>query len=169
MTETPFPARDRLFALISSIPGSGSIDWCGPARALLDEIAGVPAPAPSGRALRDRIVAAIKASPFTELRTVDYAPNGPLQITVKVDDLADTLLRRLAAETQQTETPVPCSWVAVKSSHSPHDWEPQPGMDPVHCPGYRLPPMDPVHILGVEAAAPVPVEAAADGEETSRG
>ena len=45
--------------------------------------------------LRDRVVAAIKASPFEELRTVDHSPNGPLQITVKVDDLADVLLRRL--------------------------------------------------------------------------
>jgi len=32
------PARDRLFALIASIPGSGSVEWCGPARELLDEI-----------------------------------------------------------------------------------------------------------------------------------
>ena len=30
-------AADRLFALIASIPGSGTVDWCGPARALLDE------------------------------------------------------------------------------------------------------------------------------------
>jgi hypothetical protein len=57
----------------------------------------VPASAPTDRAaLRDRIVAAIKASPFDELRAVNHAPNGPLQITVTVDDLADTLLRRLA-------------------------------------------------------------------------
>lgn len=56
----------------------------------------VPTPASADQpALRDRIVAAIKASPFDELRTVDHAPNGPLQITVKVDDLADVLLRRL--------------------------------------------------------------------------
>ena len=57
-----------------------------------------PDHAPDCRAaLRDRIVAAIKASPFEELRAVDHAPNGPLQITVKVDDLADALLRRLPA------------------------------------------------------------------------
>lgn len=59
-----------------------------------------PATPPSADqpALRDRIVAAIKASPFEELRTVDHAANGPLQITVKVDDLADVLLRRMADE-----------------------------------------------------------------------
>lgn len=55
---------------------------------------GTPLP---NQALRDRLVAAIKASPFDELRTVDYAPNGPLLIKVKVDDLADTLMRRLPA------------------------------------------------------------------------
>jgi hypothetical protein len=43
VTEQTAPARDRLFALIASIPGSGSVDWCRPARALLDEIAAVPA------------------------------------------------------------------------------------------------------------------------------
>lgn len=55
---------------------------------------GTPLP---NQTLRDRLVAAIKASPFDELRTVDYAPNGPLLIKVKVDDLADTLMRRLPA------------------------------------------------------------------------
>jgi hypothetical protein len=61
-------------------------------------------------ARRARIVAAIKSSPFEELRTVDHAPNGPLQITVRVDDLADTLLRALAAaepdDTDLTEADV---------------------------------------------------------------
>lgn len=53
---------------------------------------------------RANIVAAIKASPFQELRSVDHAANGPLQITVKVDDLADVLLRRLADEQQPGTT-----------------------------------------------------------------
>ncbi|WP_030574576.1 hypothetical protein [Streptomyces aureocirculatus] len=30
--------RARLFALIASIPGSGTFDWCSPARVLLDEL-----------------------------------------------------------------------------------------------------------------------------------
>lgn len=42
-TDPQFPPRDLLFALIASIPGSGTFDWCTPARALLDEI---EAPAP---------------------------------------------------------------------------------------------------------------------------
>jgi hypothetical protein len=33
---------------------------------------------------------------------------------------------------------VPCSG-SLHSQHPPHDWEPQPGMDPVHCPGERQP------------------------------
>ncbi|PAZ15630.1 hypothetical protein CLM62_12605 [Streptomyces sp. SA15] len=44
------------------------------------------------RQQRARIVAAIKTSPFEELRTVDYSPNGPLQITIEVEALADALL-----------------------------------------------------------------------------
>lgn len=55
MTETTDPqqaARDRLFALIASIPGSGGVDWCGKARALLNEIAAAPAAAPSAPADR---------------------------------------------------------------------------------------------------------------------
>jgi hypothetical protein len=55
-------------------------------------------------ARRARIVAAIKSSPFEELRTVDHAPNGPLQITVRVDDLADTLLRALPAPAGTDDT-----------------------------------------------------------------
>lgn len=39
MTDPTTTARERLFALIASIPGSGSVDWCTEARALLDEIA----------------------------------------------------------------------------------------------------------------------------------
>lgn len=73
------------------------------------------------------------------LRVLGAAPDGVPAAGVRQPD---------------TETPVPCSWVAVRSSHSPHDWQPQPGMDPVHCPGYRRPPMDPVHILGIEADQP---------------
>lgn len=42
-------------------------------------------------------------------------------------------------ETQ--ETPVlPCNWAHTRTDHTPHRWEPQPGMDPVHCPGYSRTP-----------------------------
>ncbi|MFI5687855.1 hypothetical protein [Streptomyces sp. NPDC051636] len=227
-----------------------------------------PAPATDRNTLREQVVAAIKASPFEELRSVDHAPNGPLQITVKVDDLADVLvrrltdavlpaptdqtavlrdaadridatrapfpiavqngitwataeLRRLAGEAQQDETrrcvcgepetpstvhrtdgpcyaseaqqepcgrpsaiptpcsagdwccegpreaqqdptqdgrtTLPCNWARTQQPHAQHNWEPQPGMDPVHCPGHpvKQPPMDPVHILGIGADAAV--------------
>lgn len=31
---------------------------------------------------------------------------------------------------------LPCSTATLHQPHPPHDWEPQPGMNPVHCPGY---------------------------------
>ena len=142
-----------------------------------------PAPTPlSGGALRDRIVAAIKASPFTELRTVDYAPNGPLQITVKVDDLADALARRLAAEPQQTqteahpsaiawkiETPLRGEWRHTDATHDDHTWATeryQDAIDTDPARAFRL--VRATTTYTVEAAynpaAPVPVEAAANAE-----
>jgi hypothetical protein len=36
-------------------------------------------------------------------------------------------------------TSVPCSWVALGVPHSPHDWEVQPGMTSVPCPGVPAP------------------------------
>lgn len=43
-------------------------------------------------------------------------------------DAASTLLERRR---------VPCSSVNLRLlPHQPHDWEPQPGMEPVHCPGF---------------------------------
>lgn len=32
-------------------------------------------------------------------------------------------------------TSLPCNWARTRWPHPPHDWEPQPGMNPVHCPG----------------------------------
>ena len=32
-----------------------------------------------------------------------------------------------------------CSAVMLRVHHAPHGWEPQPGMEPVHCPGYPQP------------------------------
>ncbi|MEU5496127.1 hypothetical protein [Streptomyces griseofuscus] len=62
MNQTDPTARDRLFALIASIPGSSSVDWCDEVRALLDEAAAVSAvvsPPTSRAALRDRIAQAL--------------------------------------------------------------------------------------------------------------
>lgn len=70
---------------------------------------------------------------------------------------------RAAASTRATPPPagpaapakeaptVPCSAATFNRPHPAHDWEPQPGMTPVRCPGTRKPPMDPVHILGIDA------------------
>ncbi|CAL9647726.1 hypothetical protein [Streptomyces sp. enrichment culture] len=32
-------------------------------------------------------------------------------------------------------TSLPCSTTTLRQPHPAHDWEPQPGMNPVHCPG----------------------------------
>lgn len=43
-------------------------------------------------------------------------------------------------ETQEAPN-LPCSyWTFTRTEHTPHRWEPQPGMDPVHCPGYSRTP-----------------------------
>ncbi|MEU4051300.1 hypothetical protein AB0F09_19135 [Streptomyces olivaceus] len=36
-------------------------------------------------------------------------------------------------------TSLPCSTATLRQSHPPHGWEPQPGMNPVHCPGHGRP------------------------------
>lgn len=38
--------------------------------------------------------------------------------------------------TQETRPPIRCNWAQTRWPHPPHTWEPQPGMDPVPCPGY---------------------------------
>ncbi len=57
MPETPeqAPAADRLFALIASIPGSGTVDWCGPARELLAEHRAEAAPVDRAALLAEAI------------------------------------------------------------------------------------------------------------------
>lgn len=35
-----------------------------------------------------------------------------------------------------TPRPIPCNWARTRWPHTPHTWEPQPGMDPVPCPGF---------------------------------
>jgi hypothetical protein len=37
--------------------------------------------------------------------------------------------------TQDGKTLLPCNWARTQHPHAPHDWEPQPGMKPVHCTG----------------------------------
>ncbi|WP_329472685.1 hypothetical protein OIE75_29505 [Streptomyces sp. NBC_01723] len=36
-------------------------------------------------------------------------------------------------------TSLPCKHARLRQVHGPHGWEPQPGMDPVHCPGHGQP------------------------------
>ena len=36
-------------------------------------------------------------------------------------------------------TSLPCSTATLRQPHGAHGWEPQPGMNPVHCPGHGQP------------------------------
>lgn len=51
--------------------------------------------------LRDRIIEALKRAPFEELRA--DAPNGPMMITARIDDLADAVLSVLGTSDIGTE------------------------------------------------------------------
>jgi len=37
---------------------------------------------------------------------------------------------------QEARPAIPCNAAHLRVHHAPHGWEPQPGMDPVHCPGF---------------------------------
>jgi hypothetical protein len=64
-------------------------------------------------------------------------------------DVADDIERRLAApsavvvrratdEAQgEAQPPVQCTASVLRKPHGPHRWEPQPGMDPIPCPGFE--------------------------------
>jgi hypothetical protein len=41
-----------------------------------------------------------------------------------------------AQQPTEARTVLRCNWARTLHEHTPHDWEPQPGMDPVHCPGF---------------------------------
>ncbi|MFI6032994.1 hypothetical protein ACIBBD_02190 [Streptomyces sp. NPDC051315] len=41
-----------------------------------------------------------------------------------------------AQQPKEDRTVLPCNWARTRTEHLPHGWEPQPGMDPVHCPGF---------------------------------
>lgn len=41
-----------------------------------------------------------------------------------------------AQQPKEARPALPCNWARIRQQHTPHDWEPQPGMDPVHCPGF---------------------------------
>lgn len=43
-----------------------------------------------------------------------------------------------ATEATEAVMVVDCSGRSLRRVHEPHDWEPQPGMPPVHCPGHRI-------------------------------
>jgi hypothetical protein len=50
-------------------------------------------------------------------------------------------------------TSLPCSTATFRQPHPPHDWEPQPGMNPVRCPGHGQPLGDEPELTADEARA----------------
>ncbi|MFD9249595.1 hypothetical protein [Streptomyces bottropensis] len=54
-------------------------------------------PATNQAALREQVAEALRRAPFEELRADWTAPNGPLKITARIDDLADAVLAVLPA------------------------------------------------------------------------
>lgn len=121
-TEPTADPRDRLFALIARIPGSGSVAWCDEARALLDEITAAPVPPPTDQtALREVVAEALRPGsrdrsgqyPEGLMRDVDAVlgvlpePTDRAAVLLWAADEVDhpesaNLLRRLAAEAQPT-------------------------------------------------------------------
>lgn len=89
MPTNPEPARDRLFALIASIPGSGTVDWCDDARALLAEIAAS---------------AVVSSPPATDRATVLRGAADALEAKFEGASRATIELRRMADEARQPET-----------------------------------------------------------------
>ena len=59
--------------------------------------------------------------------------------------------------TDTTRVTVGCSARTLRQDHEPHDWQPQPGMDAVHCPGYWI------------EAPPEPLDAPESDREASTG
>lgn len=102
VNQTDPTARDRLFALIASIPGSGTVDWCGEARALLDEIAAASAvvsPPTSRAELREAIRRAV-------CEAEGFAWDSGMLEPDEYGDHADAVLAVLGEQTDQAAVPV---------------------------------------------------------------
>lgn len=113
-TETGAVSRQTLVGLIRDFrdPDPCQLDHHGYCQAHVWMCSGSPCPHARAR----EVLAAIDAE--------EAAASGP-------GGVADE-------EQPETQT-VWCSAVALRVHHAPHDWQPQPGMNPVHCGGYPAP------------------------------
>ncbi|MFK0154138.1 hypothetical protein ACIQVK_18955 [Streptomyces sp. NPDC090493] len=89
------PAGDRLFALIASIPGSGTVDWCGPVRALLDEVRADAAAVPVVVPRADRAAGAASPAIRRKLRQWAYAAG---HIESELDGAVDRMYALIAQD-----------------------------------------------------------------------
>lgn len=109
------PPGDRLFALIASIPGSGTVDWCGPARALLDEIA-APSAAVSPPPATDRAALLREAADECDKAGAVYAARAQNEHAAGAFALTETFLRK-ANEAEYVATP--CDFAACEPGGEP--------------------------------------------------
>jgi hypothetical protein len=83
-------------------------------------------------ALRDRIAEAIRRAPSKDLRADWNAPNGPLQITARVNDLADAVLAVLPAPADRVAILLKAARILRDASGSygspAYDYELGPGL-----------------------------------------
>jgi len=123
-------------------PGQERIrDWI---KWISETVAALPAPE-----LVDRAAVLEEAAQIAVAENQSCPAVYQCQPCLTRERIAADLLRAAAKErpavgeqpdTQTREARVVrCSAVMLRVHHAPHGWEPQPGMEPVHCPGYPQP------------------------------
>jgi hypothetical protein len=140
--------RDRIATAISGLNDGGGtladLDEEDDVLALTNAVLAVlPAPDQQAAKLVARTVRACAEhlrDRYADTWTADAARSLDLNAARIERGEPTALLRRLAGEAQQDptqdgRTTLPCNWARTRYLHAPHDWEPQPGMEPVHCPG----------------------------------
>lgn len=158
--------RDRITAAIKSVPGYYLTD--DEAREAADAVLAV-LPPPADRAAEEHRLALSRAlglgtgAPWDAIhervadlrRMADEAQPATQAActcgeTACESDLCDCDSAPCPVDHANEEQPVTearttlrCNWAATRHRHGPHDWQPQPGMPEVRCPGYPAPPAAP--------------------------
>lgn len=152
LTEPTAPPADRRARYAAALATADGYDWDTLAAQYPDDAAEYRTEADAVMAVADAEQAELRAEAdvlSAELTrrapmTGEYA-NEIIRLRAEVERLRGLLWtkygatpRRMADEAQQPETEagrLPCSLAALKRPHTPHTWEPQPGMTPLVCPG----------------------------------
>ncbi|MGW5616237.1 hypothetical protein [Streptomyces sp. NPDC003877] len=94
---------------------------------------------PFGCPITARAVPAARNEPLVAI-TVNNGQSAyiPLdRIEEFIAGVRDTA-RQAAGNAPPPAATLRCNWARLGHLHTPHDWEPQPGMEAVHCPGDAL-------------------------------